>query len=102
MEKLENDFSYYVVPRGGLYSRAVQDYQLVLSRRDSREAEQASYRFIKYGAILLNNCLRLVGDALNLLRTKPEQDERVGELNSVGKRLRAIIADFRMGDIRGY
>jgi hypothetical protein len=87
---------------GGLYSRAVQDYQLVLSRRDTREAEQASYRFIKYGAILLNNCLRLVGDALNLLRTKPEQGERVGELKTVGKRLRGIISDFRLGDIRGY
>jgi hypothetical protein len=101
-EKLENDFAYYVVPLGGLYSRAVQDYQLVLSRHDTREAEQASYRFIKYGGILLNNCLRLVGDALNLMRTKPEQGERVAELKAVGKRLRGIITDFRLGDIRGY
>jgi hypothetical protein len=102
IEKLENDFSYYVVPMRGLYPRAVQDYQLVLSRRDSRESEQASYRFIKYGAILLNNCLRLIRDALNFLQKESEQGERSVELKKIGRRLRTIVDDFRLGDIRGY
>jgi len=102
MEKLENDFSYYVVPMRGLYSRAVDDYLLVLSRRDPKEMERASYNFIKYGAILLNNCLKLVRDAMNFVRTRPQHAGKAGDLQRIRETLRRIIDDFRLSDIRGY
>lgn len=100
--KLENDFAYYVVPVRGMYSRAVDDYMLVLSRRNPKESETASYNFIKYGAILLNNCLKLTGDALNFMAQRPDNGENISELTTVREELQRIIADFRLSDIRGY
>jgi hypothetical protein len=101
MEKLENDFSYYAVPIRGLYSRAADDYMLVLSRKDPRESERASYNFIKYGAILLNNCLKLTVDALNYADSGNEGNS-VQELRGIQGTLRSIIEDFRLADIREY
>ena len=102
MDKLENDFAYYVVPMRGLYSRAVDDYMLVLSRKNPKESERASYNFIKYGAILLNNCLKLIGDALNLAGSKPEYTDSVEKLQELREHLLRIIGDFRLSEIRGY
>lgn len=102
MEKLENDFGYYVVPMRGLYSRAVDDYMLVLSRRNPKESERASYNFIKYGAILLNNCLKLIADGLNLVGSNPEHTESMGTLQEIRQHLRKIVTDFRLSEIRGY
>jgi hypothetical protein len=102
IEKLENDFSYYVVPLRGLYSRAVDDYLLVLSRKNPRDAEHASYNFIKYGAILLNNCLKLISDALNLMASRPDLELDAKAIEDVRSALQRIIADFRLNDIRGY
>jgi hypothetical protein len=100
--KLENDFAYYVIPTRGMYSRAVDDYMLVLSRKNPKESERASYNFIKYGAILLNNCLKLTADALNLTAQRPDNRENTTVLTAVREELRCIVTDFRLTDIRGY
>jgi hypothetical protein len=102
MGKLENDFSYFVVPMHGLYSRAVDDYLLVLSRKNSKDNEKASYNFMKYGAILLNNCLKLIGDGLNFMRTRKEYRGSVEELTKLRENLLRIIADFRLSEIKMY
>ena len=102
MEKLENDFSYYVVPMRGLYSRAADDYMLVLSRKNSKECERASYNFIKYGAILLNNCVKLIVDAMNLAGSKPEHAEHMETLKKIRQFLQKILTDFRLSEIREY
>jgi len=102
MEKLENDFSYYVVPLRSLYSRAADDYMLVLSRKNPKESERASYNFIKYGAILLNNCLKLIADAMNLAGPKPEHAEGMETLQKIRQFLHKIVTDFRLSEIREY
>jgi hypothetical protein len=102
MEKLENDFGYYVVPMRGLYSRAADDYMLVLARKNPKDSERASYNFMKYGAILLNNCLKLIADAINLVGTKPEHAENVETLQRIRQFLGKILADFRLSEIREY
>ncbi len=102
MGKLENDFAYFVVPMRSLYSRAVDDYLLVLSRKNSKDNEKASYNFMKYGAILLNNCLKLLGDGLNFKRTRKEYRDSFGELTKLKENLLRIIADFRLSEIKMY
>ena len=101
-EKLENDFSYYVVPMRGLYSRAADDYMLVLARKNAKDSERASYNFLKYGAILLNNCLKLIADAMNLADAKPEHGESMETLQRVRQFLHKILNDFRLSEIREY
>lgn len=102
LAKLENDFSYYVVPTRGSYSRAVEDYLFVLSRKNPKENERASVNFIKYGGILLNNCLKLINDGLNA----PGIADKLGgipqDLETCKEKLEKIIDDFRLNDIRGY
>jgi hypothetical protein len=102
LNKLENDFSYYVVPMRGLYSRAVDDYTLILSRKNPRDSEKASVNFIKYGGILLNNCLKVINDGLNFLAGAPEYKGKSIELQRYREILIRIIDDFRLSDIRGY
>lgn len=102
IHKLENDFSYYVVPIRGSYSRAVDDYLLVLSRKNPKESEKASVNFIKYGGILLNNCLRLFNDNLNHMRSSNQLQAQLNELEVYKNELIRIIQDFRLSDIRGY
>jgi hypothetical protein len=101
IHKLENDFSYYVVPIR-VYSRAVEDYQLVLSRRNPKEGEKASVNFIKYGGILLNNCLKLINDSLNSPGNLREYPESLKDLTRCKNMLLRMIDDFRLSDIRGY
>jgi hypothetical protein len=67
LAKLENDFIYFVLPFRGSYSRAVDDYALVLSRRNARDSEKAAVNFIRFGGILLNNCLRAMTAGINAL-----------------------------------
>ncbi|KPJ87026.1 MAG: hypothetical protein AMS17_09830 [Spirochaetes bacterium DG_61] len=100
--KLENDFSYYVVPIRGSYSRAVEDYQLVLSRKNPKESEKASVNFIKYGGILLNNCLKVINDSLNAPGNLREHPESLKDLNRYKEVLLRMIDDFRLSDIREY
>ena len=123
LAKLESDFAYYVVPFRGSYSRAVDDYTLVLSRRNAREGEKAAVNFIRYGGILLNNCLKAMTDGVNALET-PGADATAAsgsapasggldrkadpgtlpyqELLRCRDILLRLIEDFRLGDIRGY
>ena len=100
--KLENDFSYFVVPIRGTYSRAVDDYLFVLSKKTPRDSEKASVNFLKYGGILLNNCLKLINDGINSEGNRVSEKDAVGELMSCRKRLQRMIEDFRLNDIRGY
>jgi hypothetical protein len=123
LAKLENDFIYFVVPFRGSYSRAVDDYVLVLSRRNARDSEKAAVNFIRFGGILLNNCLRAMTDGVNALEAPaaetapasgstqaPEGLERrpchgpgpLQELLRCRDILLRLIEDFRLGDIRGY
>lgn len=102
IEKLESDFSYYVVPIRGQYSRAVDDYLLVLSRKQPKDNEKAAVNFIRYGGILLNNCFRLLNDGLNFMRGKKEYAGSYRELEGYRKTVAQLIEDFRLGDIRGY
>jgi hypothetical protein len=102
MGKIENDFSYFVVPMRSLYSRAVDDYLLILSRKNAKDDEKASYNFMKYGAILLNNCLKLMGDGLNFMRTQKEYRGSVEELTKLRENLLCIIDDFRLSEIKMY
>ncbi len=100
--KLENDFSYYVIPTRGSYSRAVEDYLYVLSRKSPKDNERASVNFIKYGGILLNNCLKLINDGLNAPGRADDFQEVLLELEKCKENLEKIIDDFRLNDIRGY
>ena len=100
--KLESDFSYYVVPMRGQYSRAVDDYLLVLSRKRPKDNEKAAVNFIKYGGILLNNCRKLCVDGLNFMRAKKEYAVHYKELEGYTQTLEKLIEDFRLSDIRGY
>ncbi len=102
LNKLENDFSYYIVPVGGQYSRAVDDYLLVLSRKDPRDNERAAVNFMKYGGILLNNCLKVVNDGLNFLSNKQEYQKEFIELKGYKDILISYIDNFRLSDIRDY
>ena len=102
IQKMENDFSYYVVPMRGQYSRAVDDYLLVLSRKQPRDNEKAAVNFIKYGGILLNNCRKLFIDGLNFMRGKKEYVSYYQELDGFRSQLDRLIEDFRLSDIRGY
>lgn len=97
LQKLENDFSYYVVPTRGSYSRAIEDYMLVLSRKNPKDNERASVNCIKYGGILLNNCLKAINDGLNATGNLS-----LNELKGYKDILVRIIDDFRLIDIRGY
>ncbi len=99
---LENDFSYFVVPVRGLYSRAVDDYVRVLARKMPRDSERASYNFIKCGGILLNNCMRAINDGLNCMSDSVEPKESLLVLRKHRQKLREIIENFRFTDIRGY
>jgi len=99
---LEDDFSYFVVPLRSSYSRAVDDYTLVLGRKNPKDSERASYNFIKYGALLLNNCLKLVNDGLNFMGAEARFEAQAVELEQQKTALVHIIDDFRLADIRGY
>ncbi len=100
--KLENDFSYFVVPIRSTYSRAVDDYLFILSKKTPKDSEKASVNFLKYGGILLNNCLRLINDGINSEGNRVSEKDAVEELTSYRKRLQRMIEDFRLNDIRGY
>jgi hypothetical protein len=102
IEKLEADFSYYIIPIRGRYSRAVDDYMLVLSRKRPKDNERAAVNFIKYGGILLNNCLRLFSDGLNFMRGRREYEAQAEELAGYKETLTTMIDNFRLSDIRGY
>jgi len=102
LDKLENDFSYFVVPIRGSYSRAVDDYLFVLSKKNPKDSEKASVNFIKYGGILLNNCLRLINDGINSERNRVSEKHAIQMLGSYRTRLQRLIEDFRLNDIRGY
>ncbi|UCB47286.1 MAG: hypothetical protein JSV25_07720 [Spirochaetota bacterium] len=102
VSKLEHDFSYYVVPVGSQYSRAVDDYMLVLSRKNLKDNEKAAVNFIRYGGILFNNCLKLANDGLNFMSGRPEYEDLESELQIYKSNLSGIIDDFRLSDIRGY
>jgi hypothetical protein len=102
INKLENDYSYFVIPIRGSYSRAVEDYQFVLSKKNPKDNEKASVNFIKYGGILLNNCLKLITDGLNAPGNLREYPESVRDLTRSREILLKIIEDFRLSDIRGY
>jgi hypothetical protein len=104
--KLENDFIYFVVPSRGSYSRAVDDYLLVLARRNARDGEKAAVNFIRFGGILLNNCLKAMTDGINVLEG-PERGSNLlsgprEELLRCRDILLRLVEDFRLGDIRGY
>ncbi len=102
IEKLESDFSYYILPVRNEYSRAVEDYQFVLAKKNPKDNEKAAVNFIKYGAILLNNCERLINSAYNAITTTPLFENRAEELKSHLDNLRSLIKDFRLQDIRSY
>jgi hypothetical protein len=126
LARLEGDFAYYVLPFGGSYSRAVDDYTLVLSRRSPRDSEKAAVNFIRFGGILLNNCARALTDGINALERSPPGSARsdasssgeaaagslclpafpdtgpLRELVRCREILLRLIEDFRLGDIRGY
>jgi hypothetical protein len=102
VEKLENDFSYYVVPVHGQYSRAVDDYTLVLSRKNPKDNERAAVNFIRYGGILFNNCLKLANDGLTFMSGRREYSDLNTELQVYKNILSRFIEDFRLSDIRGY
>ena len=72
--KLENDFTFFAIPVRGSYSRAVEDYVLTLSRKNPADNEKAAVNFMRFGGILLNNCLRVVNDGLSALEAMPESD----------------------------
>jgi hypothetical protein len=99
--ELENDFTYFVVPVRGLYSRAVDDYMRVLGRKMPRESERASYNFIKNGGILLNNCMRVINDGVNCMSDTAD-NEALSALIKHREELKRIIENFRFNDIRGY
>jgi hypothetical protein len=86
----------------GSYSRAVDDYTLVLARKNTRDSERASYDFIKQGALLLNNCLKVVRDGINCLSANPQNLSQVKTLESHGARLSRLLEDFRLAGIRPY
>lgn len=102
LDRLESEFCSFVVPVRGRHSRAVEDYALVLQRRNPPESERASYRFLKNGGILLNNCLRLVNHGLNFFATSKTLAPQMSRLEAHKERLARIIEDFRLADIRGY
>jgi hypothetical protein len=102
MDGLEEDFCYFVVPVRGQYSRAVEDYTLVLGRKNVPDNERASYRFIKNGGLLLNDCLRLVRDGINFFSASPAHRSQEKSLDEHRDRLYRLIEDFRLMDIRGY
>jgi hypothetical protein len=100
--KLENDFTFFAIPVRGSYSRAVEDYVLALSRKNPADNEKAAVNFMRFGGILLNNCLRVVNDGLSTLETMPEADNKLKVLNRYKDILKKIIEDFRLTEIRGY
>lgn len=100
--KLESDFSFFAVPIRGSYSRAVDDYIIVLSRKNPKDNERATVNFMKNGGILLNNCLRLINDGLNTIQNLQESEGRLIELKRYKLKLMGLIEDFRLSDIRGY
>jgi hypothetical protein len=102
LDKLENEFCCFVIPVRGRHSREVEDYTLVLQRKNPRENERASYKFIKDGGILLNNCLKLVNHGLNFFATNKALGSQMRQLEAHKSRLLRIIDDFRLADIRGY
>ena len=102
IQKLESDFSYYVVPLRGQYSRAVDDYLLVLSRKKPKDNEKAAVNFMKYGGILLNNCIKLITDGMNFMQGKKEYAGPYQELDRYRGKLERMVEDFRLSDIRGY
>jgi hypothetical protein len=102
IRRVEEDFYYFVTPARGSYSRAVDDYTIVLARKNARDSERASYGFIKKGALLLNNCHKVVRDGINCLSANPQYRSQVKTLESQGARLSRLIEDFRLADIRQY
>lgn len=100
--KLENDFTFFAIPVRGSYSRAVEDYVLALSRKNPVDNEKAAINFMRFGGILLNNCLRVVNDGLSTLENIPESGDKLKVLNRYKDILKKIIEDFRLTEIRGY
>lgn len=102
VEKIENDFAYFVIPFRGSYSRSVDDYVLVLSRKNPKDNERAAVNFIRYGGILLNNCLKAMIDGLNASHRGIEPQNPRPLLERSKEILSRLIEDFRLQDIRGY
>ena len=100
--KLENDFTFFAIPVRGSYSRAVEDYVLTLSRKNPADNEKAAVNFMRFGGILLNNCLRVVNDGLSALEAMPEAESKLKILKRYRDILKRIIEDFRLTEIRGY
>jgi len=100
LDKLERGFYYFVVPVRGSYSKAVEDYMAVLLRKDWKENEKAAVRFIRYGGILLNDCLRVINDGINF--TEKENPELLNNLEKCREELNSIVQDFRLTEIRSY
>ena len=101
LEKLEHDFSYYIIPIKGAYSRAIDDYLFVLSRKNPIDNEKAAVNFIKYGGILLNNCERLMNEAYNILMSSNDESD-ANRMKYLLEVTRKIINDFRLMDIRSF
>jgi len=101
LEKLEHDFSYYIIPTKGAYSRAIDDYLFVLSRKNPADNEKAAVNFIKYGGILLNNCERLMNRAYDVLEMSRDLNN-VKKIEYLIEITKGIIRDFRLMDIRNF
>jgi hypothetical protein len=100
--KLENDFTFFAIPVRGSYSRAVEDYVLALSRKNPADSEKAAVNFMKFGGILLNNCLKMVKEGISTLEGVPDSGNKLNVLNKYKAILIKIIEDFRLSEIRGY
>ncbi|HEB32562.1 MAG TPA: hypothetical protein ENI15_17090 [Spirochaetes bacterium] len=100
--KLENDFTFFAIPARGSYSMAVEDYVLALSRKNPADSDKAAVNFMRFGGILLNNCLRVVKEGLSTFEAMPESANKLRTLERYKDILIKIIEDFRMSAIRGY
>jgi hypothetical protein len=58
--------------------------------------------FIRYGGILLNNCLKAMIDGLNASHRGIEPQNPRPLLERSKEILSRLIEDFRLQDIRGY
>jgi hypothetical protein len=100
--KLENDFTFFAIPVRGSYSRAVEDYVLALSRKNQADNEKAAVNFMKFGGILLNNCLKMLKEGISTLEGIPGAEKKLNVLIKYQAILIKIIEDFRLSEIRGY
>jgi len=101
LERLEHDFAYYIIPVKGAYSRAVDDYLFVLSRKKTKDNEKAAVNFIKYGGVLLNNCAKLMNSTYHILMSS-NHGLNIQRINRYIEITNNLIHDFRLMDIRSY